>query len=65
MAINPSRLTSKTCYPIASLTSESDSTTFAGEEMQRHVCCFFSLTMDMNRVSENSRLGAWGATIHG
>ena len=37
-------------------TSESDSTTFAGEEMQRHLLYyFFSLTSDMNHhVTQNS-----------
>jgi hypothetical protein len=39
---------------MASLTSESDSTTFAGEEMQRHLTYyFFSLTSDMNHVSQS------------
>jgi hypothetical protein len=38
---------------MASSTSESDSSTFAGEEMQRHFSHFFSLTSDINRVSQN------------
>jgi hypothetical protein len=41
---------------MASLTSESDSTTFAGEEMQPHLSytTFSSLTSDMNHhVSQN------------
>ena len=37
---------------VASITSESDSNTFAGEEMQRHLLYyFFSLTTDMNPFS--------------
>ena len=44
---------------MANLTSESGSTTFAGEEMQRHLSYyFFSLTTDMNRASQNPRVPA-------
>jgi hypothetical protein len=40
-------------------TSESDSNTFVGEEMQRHLSyCFFSLTTDLNRFSRNPRVAA-------
>ena len=40
---------------MASFTSESNLTTFAGEEMQRHLpYYFFSLTTDVNRVSQNT-----------
>ena len=42
---------------MASLTSESDSITFADEETQYHISFYsFSLTMDMNRVSRNPRV---------
>ena len=42
---------------MASLISESDSTTFTSEEMQRHLSYYyFSLTTDMNRVSQNPRV---------
>jgi hypothetical protein len=46
---------------MASFTSESDSNTFAGEEMQRHLSYyFFSLTTDMNPASQNPRVpAAW------
>ena len=38
---------------MASLTSECDSNTFVGEEMQYHLSYyFFSLTTDMNRFSQ-------------
>ena len=43
----------------ANPTSESDSTTFAGEEMQRHLSYyFFSLTTDINGVCQNPRVPA-------
>ena len=39
---------------MTSFTSESNSNPFAGEEMQRHLSYyFFSLTTDVNRVSQN------------
>ena len=46
--------------PIANLTSEFDSNTFAGEETQHHLSYFFfsSLTTDVNRVSQNPRVPA-------
>ena len=41
------------------LTSESDPSTFSGEEMQRHLSYyFFSLTTDINRSSKNPRVPA-------
>ena len=44
---------------IAIFTSEFDSNTFAGEEIQRHLSYyFFSLTTDMKRVSKNPRVPA-------
>jgi hypothetical protein len=39
-----------------SITSESDSSTFSGEEMQRHLSKFFSLTTDVNPASQNPRV---------
>jgi hypothetical protein len=46
---------------MASFTSESDSTTFAGEEMQRYLLYYFvSLTTDMNPDSQNLRVPAAG-----
>ena len=46
--------------PMANLTSEFDSNTFAGEETQHHFLYFFfsSLTTDVNRVSQNPRVPA-------
>ena len=42
---------------ITTSTSESDSNTLAGEEMQHHLSYyFFSLTTDMNRDSQNLRV---------
>ena len=44
---------------MASLTSEFDSNTFVGEEMQHHLSFyFFSLTTDMNSLSQNTRVPA-------
>ena len=38
---------------MASLTSESDSTTFTSEENQRHLLCYFlSLSTDIDHVSQ-------------
>ena len=38
----------------ATFTSESDSNTFTGKKIQYHLSCyFFSLTTDINRVSQN------------
>ena len=43
---------------MTSFTSESDSNTFAGEKIQRHIYYFFSLTTDVNRSSQNPRVPA-------
>ena len=44
---------------MATITSESDSTTFAGEVIQRHLSYYlFSLTTDMNSVSQNTQVPA-------
>ena len=50
---------------MTSFTSESDSNTFAGEKIQRHIYYFFSLTTDVNRSSQNPRVPAAQSSVTG